>query len=312
VRSTGRSDLLVRLSEEISALVTSETWQRYLECQSRFHRYSFSNVLLIVAQCPEASRVAGFKTWLKMGRHVRRGEEAIRILAPLMYRTAQEAEEERVLRGFKPVAVFDVSQTEGEELPAVCHRLLGRAPDGLFDSLVGVANGLGFAVEDASLPAGANGDCSHGLRRIRVEASNSSAQRVKTLAHELAHALLHEGCVDRRLAELEAESTAYVVCNALGLDTSAYSLGYVTTWAGGGDEAAAGIKASGQRIQNAASCLLDALEDCVDPGAALADEKHSERGTASARATIVGGGRVAHAESRIPQGVEEVLGMVGI
>ncbi len=121
------------------------------------------------------------------------------------------------------------------------------------------AASLGFAVEDASLPPGVNGDCSHDLRRIRVEAANRPAQRVKTLAHEMAHAVLHADFSDRPLAELEAESTAYVVCQAVGLETGDYSFGYVATWAGGGDAAVAGIRASGERIQLAADRVLAAL-----------------------------------------------------
>ena len=93
-----------------------------------------------------------------------------------------------------------------------------------------------------------NGDCTHVLRRIRVEVSNAPAHRVKTLAHDLLHALLHEGVKDRALAEMEAESTAYVVCRALGLESGDYSFGYVTTWAGGGEQAIAGIMASCQNI----------------------------------------------------------------
>jgi antirestriction protein ArdC len=105
------------------------------------------------------------------------------------------------------------------------------------------------------------------LHRIRVEISNSPAQRVKTLAHEIGHALLHGECDNRALAELEAESTAYVVCQALGLDTSDYSFGYVATWAGGGDQAIAGIKGSCDRIQKAASTILRAFDPAEEQAA---------------------------------------------
>src|SRR5439155_16495252 len=98
------------------------------------------------------------------------------------------------------------------------------------------------------------------LRRIRVEVRNAPAQRVKTLAHEIAHAILHEGFTDRALAELEAESTAYVVCSALEVAADDYSFGYVAGWAGGGDEAIGAIKASGNRIHQAADTILSGLE----------------------------------------------------
>jgi hypothetical protein len=169
-------------------------------------------------------------------------------------------DEKRVIRGFKMVPVFDIASTDGEELPSVCHTLTGDDPAGLFTRLIDVATSIGFTVEDAELPGSVNGDCSHELHRIRVEITNSPAQRVKTLAHEIGHALLHEKYDNRPLAEMEAESTAYVVCQALGLDTSDYSFGYVATWAGGGEQAIAGIKGSCDRIQKSASTILRAFE----------------------------------------------------
>jgi len=254
--------LLDTLAEGVQALATSDRWQAYLEVQGRFHRYSFNNALLIGAQDPEATRVAGFATWKSLGRSVRKGERAIRILAPRMGRRigSEDGEECRPVIGFRSVAVFDVAQTEGDELPVVCHNLEGDDPAACFDGLRGQASRLGYGVTLVELPGTANGDCTYGLRRIRVESRNHPAQQVKTLAHELAHALLHEGVADRALAELEAESTAFVVCRALGLDSGDYSFGYVASWAGGGPEAAAAITASGGDIQRAAAAILDGLD----------------------------------------------------
>ncbi|MGO9458461.1 MAG: ArdC-like ssDNA-binding domain-containing protein [Acidimicrobiales bacterium] len=256
-----RSALVGRLVEGVARLAGTEEWRRHLDVQARFTTYSFGNVMLIADQCPQATRVAGFRAWQRMGRTVRRGERAIWILAPVVGRNKGDDGEpsQRVVRGFRHVPVFDVSQTEGEDLPTVCSRLEGDDPHGVYEGLVAAAASLGFAVEDASLPPGVNGDCSHDLRRIRVEAANRPAQRVKTLAHEMAHAVLHADFSDRPLAELEAESTAYVVCQAVGLETGDYSFGYVATWAGGGDAAVAGIRASGERIQLAADRVLAAL-----------------------------------------------------
>jgi hypothetical protein len=161
---------------------------------------------------------------------------------------------------FKYVPVFDISQTEGQDIPEICHLLSGDDPAACFSRLVPVAQSVGYRVQLTRLPDGVNGDCSFDLRRIRVEEGNPPAQRVKSLAHEIAHALLHEGQLNRPLAELEAESTAYVVCRSLGLDSGAYSFGYVASWAGGGDEAISGIKASCAAIQRAAAFIADALE----------------------------------------------------
>ena len=255
-------ELIAQLTEGISQLTSSKDWQEYLDFQSCFHRYSFNNVLLIAAQCHEATRVAGFNAWRKMDRFVRKGEKAIWILAPMVYKNAevQDGESDQVIRGFKFVAVFDVAQTDGEEPPSICNRIDGDDPAGHYAQLVAMAESIGFSVEDHEFGGSTNGDCTHVEHRIRVEAHNTHAQRVKTLAHEIAHALLHQSYHDRALAELEAESTAYVVCQALGIDSGDYSFGYVTTWAGGGEEAIAGIKASCERIQKTADTVLRSFE----------------------------------------------------
>jgi antirestriction protein ArdC len=258
-----RPELMAQLTEGIAQLTTSDRWTRFLDYQSRFHSYSFGNVLLIAAQCPEATRVAGFCTWQSVARFVRKGEKAIFIVAPMIYKSPDriDGEEERILRGFKWVAVFDVAQTDGEEPPSVCRRLIGDDPRGLFGELTAFARTSGYVVEDVGLASGTNGDCDFALRRIRVEVTNTPAQRAKTLVHEIAHALLHEGFKDRALAELEAESIAYIVCRSTGLDTSEYSFGYVASWAGTGDEAITGIKASCERIQRTAALILKPLQE---------------------------------------------------
>lgn len=287
-----RAELLDRLTAGVGRLTTSERWRSWLVVQSRFHHYSFANTVLILAQRPDATRVAGYGGWRRLDRFVRRGERGIRILAPVVSRAPARAPDDpwpvgtqpggtepfgtepfgagpavagpgplRVLRGFRPVTVFDVAQTDGRPLPEVCRRLVGEGGAGEFERLVEVARSLGFSVSvGTDLPEGVNGDCSHRRRRIRLLATNTGAQRVKTLAHELGHAVLHAEPPDRALAELEAESVAFVVCAAAGLPTGRYSFGYVATWAGGGDEAVAAIRASGARIQQAADRILAGLE----------------------------------------------------
>ena len=263
-------ELIDKLTEGIAKLTSSEEWRCYLRIQSRFHRYSFGNVLLIAAQRPDASRLAGFKAWREMNRFVRRGEKAVWILAPMVYRDTDAAGggREEVVRGFKFVPVFDVTQTDGEDLPEVCTQLEGEDTAGHYAILLSVAQSIGFTVRDHHFNSQTNGDCSHGERRIRIEAGNTEAQRVKTLAHEIAHALLHERFDSRALAELEAESTAYVVCQALGIDSGNYSFGYVATWTGGGDGAIGTIRASCGRIQRAAGTMLRAFETSATVAAA--------------------------------------------
>src|ERR1019366_1424566 len=196
-------------------------------------------------------------------------EPALRIFAPMKYHKddALDGENDREIRGFKLVPVFDVSQTEGPELPDIVSKLHGLAPEGVFAKFTGFADDIGFRVErPSSLESGANGDTNHLEGLIRVATNNSEAQQAKTLAHEIGHALLNDpGLVtnkdlSRGLKELEAESTAYVICRAFAMDTSDYSFGYVVGWAGGGEQALLGIKASTGRIQRAAAAVLKTFE----------------------------------------------------
>jgi uncharacterized protein YjbI with pentapeptide repeats len=278
------SGLLEGLSAGIADLTTSEKWTQYLDVQSKFYRYSPNNVMLILLQNPYATRVAGYNAWKALDHQVMAKESALRILAPMKYKRddAPEGENAREIRGFKLVPVFDISQTEGPDLPDIVSKLEGLAPEGVFIKLTEFAQDIGFRVErPQSLDSGANGDTSHSEGRIRVVGSNSDAQQAKTLAHEIGHALLHDPGVEttkdleRGLKELEAESTAYVICTALGMDTSDYSFGYVAGWAGGAPEAIQGIKASTGRIQKAATAVLKTFE-VEEPVVEAANEDNIE------------------------------------
>lgn len=262
------AELFGALSEGIAALTSSDRWTQYLNVQSRFPRYSPNNVMLILTQKPDATRVAGYRAWQAMGHQVLAKESALRVFAPMKYRDADAVEGAAEIRGFKLVPVFDISQTSGPDLPDIVSKLHGRAPEGVFASLSEFAEGIGFTVErPASLASGANGDTVHATGLIRVAASNEEAQQVKTLAHEIGHALLHDPGVaanrelSRELKELEAESVAYIICRGIGMETGEYSFGYVAGWAGGGEEALRGIKASTSRIQRAAAAVLGAFEE---------------------------------------------------
>ena len=255
---------LERLASGVSDLGDSAHWKRYLDTQAAFHDYSFNNCILIMMQNPEATRVAGFHTWLKLGRSVRKGEHGIRILAPLTFKRddvdSDSPSAERVVRGFRAVSVFDISQTDGEELPEVATLLDGEDTEGVYARLVEVAHGLEFCVVNHEFHGESNGDCSHSERLIRVEWANSETMRVKTLAHELGHAILHaDRSIPREMMELEAESVAYVVCQALGIESDSYSFGYLLSWGEDAATSAAAIKASGTRIAQAAKTILGAL-----------------------------------------------------
>jgi antirestriction protein ArdC len=260
-----------RLVAAIEALVGGEDWQRFLDTARRFRAYSLNNLLLIYTQRPDATRVAGYRTWQSLGRQVRRGEQGIAILAPCTYRPAADDIDEqtdtptRVLRGFKVVHVFDIDQTEGDPLPAPpVHLLDGEDPGQVTDRLAAVIEAHGFTFTRGPMPAGhtdANGVTDYTARAVTVRHDLAAAQQAKTTAHELAHVLLHDPATgnrpERNVCEIEAESVAYLVCGSHGLASGDYSFGYVATWAAG-DSAA--VRATAERVTACAARILDALD----------------------------------------------------
>ena len=285
--------LLDTLTANVKALSSSDDWKKYLKFQTFFRRYSFNNVMLIALQCPTASAVAGYRTWQKAGRQVKKGAKSIKILAPIVRKfnvkqendQGQMEETEKKSLYFRAVPVFDVSQTEGEPLPTAqrCTLLSGNedAAKEAFDALLSFASDLGYKVEDEKLAEGLNGYVDFSAKRIALRASNPKLQKAKTLAHEIAHALLHSTPEARKdichdssdYREVEAESVAFCVMNAHGLDSGSYSFGYVATWSGGD---AKKIQQSATRIQKAVCQILDAvlpemdLYESDDEGAAEA------------------------------------------
>lgn len=267
---TATADVIDQLRRGVARLTSTDEWTRWLRVQRRFHQYSFGNTLLILLQCPDATRVAGYHTWKTVGRQVRKGEHGIAILAPIVRPLEVEDRDgtERALTGqpiaFRLARVFDITQTDGEALPEIVSRLTGDSAGSRFAGLVSVAGALGYSVERSKLPGERNGDCTFDFRRLRIREGLEPAQSVKTLAHELAHAILHSEAdcsgLTRTVAELEAESVAFVVCEDIGLDSSTYSFGYIASWAGGGENANKAISASAQRITKAARTILEQLE----------------------------------------------------
>jgi antirestriction protein ArdC len=214
--------LVEELHDSVTALTTTEGWQRFLAAAARFHRYSFWNTVAILCQRPEATRVAGYQTWQRLGRQVRRGESGIRILAPCTYRASAEDTDKTdepdrlVLRGWRVVSVFDIDQTEGEPLPEPPITVLdGDGPAGVRDDLAALIRAHGYEFQlgplPAESPAGAYGLTDHTTRQVIVRDDLPGAQQAKTTAHELAHVRLHRSRdTDRTTVEIEAESVAYV------------------------------------------------------------------------------------------------------
>jgi IrrE N-terminal-like domain len=201
------------------------------------------------------------------------------IPAPVVNRVRPQATDDEpdpaaihAVRALRPARVFDLRQTDGEPLPEIASRLLGDDAVDAVSNLVACAAGLDFTVSADRLGPDLNGFCDHSNRRIVLNADLEPRMSVKTLCHELAHALMHgperREDLPRELCELEAESVAFAETDGLGIDSGAYSFGYITSWVGGGDAARHAIRASGQRITQAARAILEALE----PMAALPDE----------------------------------------
>jgi hypothetical protein len=256
------------LEQGIKNLASQENWLNHLKTQAVFHSYSFNNCCLIINQCPDASSVAGFNAWKKLNRNVKKGEKGIRILAPMVHKDKEDHESVRV--SFRAVAVFDVSQTEGEPLPEIVTRLEGD-DNGVLAALKEFATSKGFRVVEEEMGE-TNGSCSYRSPiTITLNPNRSLLQQAKTLAHELGHALLHcgenyTGHDAKSAMELEAESVAFVVLQHFGIDSGDYSFGYISHWAAAGadlEPVIAQLKESGARIQKATNEIISAMAALV-------------------------------------------------
>jgi len=263
--------LLTQLEQGISNLSSEPEWRAWLDMQAKLYKYSFFNCVLIAIQRPGATACAGFQQWrTRHNRSVRAGEKAIWILAPIfskvkvMRKDPQTGEEKEVIEErlvfFKNVKVFDIDQTDGPALPEPCKPLAGDDA-GLYRHLEAYAVKAGYTVakEDTG-PA--HGYCIPKASYIGISKDDEPAQQAKSLAHEIGHAILHADLdMSRADAELEAESVAYIVSSHFGLDTSRYSFEYITWWQGqAAKDAMEGLKASGQRISNAAKKIIVGVE----------------------------------------------------
>jgi antirestriction protein ArdC len=271
--------LQASIAEQVEQLRDSDAWQRFLTFAQAFHDYSLNNVLLILSQLPTATRVAGFRKWQDLGRQVRKGERSIKIFG-YAERKAREDENtegmkrnakgEPVVPYFPLLSVFDIAQTDPTEEwtdPDLAHRLTGADELGIYAATAEYLTGQGWTVTREPIPGDTNGYTTmDSTRRIVVDADLSDAQAAKTILHEAAHALLHEADAEgeyvahRGVKECEAESVAYVVAGIIGLDTSAYSIGYVAGWTDGD---AAVIRDTAANVLRTAHKIVDAITDAA-------------------------------------------------
>jgi len=238
----------------------SETLTQYLAAIGRFHRYSLRNVMLIALQRPTATHVAGFHTWHKLGRFVKKGEKGILILAPIVRREAEndeqdETDESSTAVGFRAAYVFDVSQTDGQELPEIGS--VNGDPREYRERLGKCIAEQRIALEYSETIAPARGTSAGG--KITLLPGQSPAEEFATLAHELAHEMMHRderrNSTSKRSRETEAEAVAFVVCHAIGLETGSAAHDYIQLY----DGDAKLLTESLEHIQQTATRILNSI-----------------------------------------------------
>ena len=309
-----------RLEQGITELFDSERYKEYLRVMSKFHNYSFNNTLLIAMQKPDASLIAGFTAWKnQFQRNVKKGEKGIKIIAPSPFKIKQETEKidpqtqkpvigkdgkpvteekEITIPAYKVVSVFDVSQTEGKELPDIAVDALTGDVEQYSDFFAALEKTSPVPIGFEKIEGGAHGYYHLEDKRIALDEGMSELQTLKTAIHEIAHAKLHDidlnapkdeqqPRVDRRTREVEAESIAYTVCQHYGLDTSDYSFGYVAGWSSGRELAE--LKSSLETIRSAAADIINSIDGHIAelqkqheaekaaPDLAAAQEQQSEK-----------------------------------
>ena len=286
---TEKKDQVTEITEKLESgirdMMNSDNYKNYLKTMSKFTNYSFNNSLLIAMQCPEASYVAGYRSWeANFERHVNKGEKAIKILAPAPYKIEREQDKigsdgkviknadgstikekvEVTIPAFKAISVFDVSQTSGKELPSIGVNQLDGTVEGYSDFMKALENFSPAPISFENIEGGAHGYFSPSENRIVIQEGMSELQTCKTALHEVTHSILHnkdaekEIAPDRNTKEVQAESVAYTVCQHYGLDTSDYSFGYVAGWSS--DKDMKELRASLETIQNTAKDMINGID----------------------------------------------------
>lgn len=280
-RKEAKKEKVNALSEELEkgviSVLDSQEYADYLKFMASFHNYSFNNSLLIYYQSKElgftASMVKGFQTWKKDGRYVKKGAKALQIFAPVPTHYIKEVENEDGTKeekeveylSFKPTYVFDISQTEGAEIPHITNELLGKVDN--FESLINLLIQLSpCPVKFENIQASdVYGYYDSVNNYIAVKNGIGETQAVKTLVHEISHSVMHNRKVQglenitKEDREIQAESVAYIISNYLGLETSGYSFGYVASYVGN-KEKIENFQKNLKIIQFCANALIEKLE----------------------------------------------------
>ena len=261
-----QEDALKQIDQALDALQSSlvagdsQELTRYLKMMGNFHNYSFGNLILILTQFPEATQVAGYRTWQsRFGRQVKKGEKGIRILAPLIGNAKSEDTEsengEKRVYGFRIVFVFDISQTEGDQLPGI--GAYQGDPSKYVDKLKAFVASKEIDLLWETPNGGALGVSKGGT--IVVDPTLDAPVKFATLVHEVAHEMLHRTErrkeTDKSLRETEAEAVAFAVCEAVGISSNGHAENYIKLHQGDAEK----LRASLDHIRVAASEILGAL-----------------------------------------------------
>ncbi len=255
-------ELTDKLEQGLKEVFESDNYKNYLNTMAKFHNYSINNTLLINQQKPDATLVAGYDSWVRnFDRHVKKGERGINIIAPAPFKTERDVpiinpetgqpilkkdgtpyteKKEVTIPYFKITRVFDISQTEGKELPTIGVNELLNDVDGAKDFIESLKKVSPIPIEFGETNGDSKGFYSPVDNKIVVKDGMSDAQTIKTMVHEISHAKLHNpdraeenAGKSKGTIEMEAESVAYIVCQHFGIDTSDYSFGYIAGWSEG-------------------------------------------------------------------------------
>lgn len=277
-------EITKQLEKSIHEFMDGEKYKHFLTQMAKFHSYSLNNQILIAMQRPDATLCASYAGWKKQERQVKKGETGIKIICPAPYKKEKikdvidpktgkpellaDGSVKReivsiVIPHYKIGYTFDVSQTEGKPLPEISHQLTGELTDSQKELKEALLQVCPVPVSFQPIEGSANGFYSLDKKEITVDSNISEKQSLKTLIHEMSHAILHNTDIpdapkDSSTREVQAESIAYVVCEYFGIDTSDYSFGYIAGWSSGKDTQE--LKKSLETISNTANNIISETE----------------------------------------------------
>ena len=287
-------EIMSELDHGVEMFFTSEKYQHFLKTMQQFHQFSFQNTLLIALQRPDATRVASYDTWKKLGRQVQKGEHGIKVIVPTPVKlkvekaknryeenAAEEPEERQIMR-FKIGHVFDLAQTRGEPLPELdVSELTGEVMD--FDRMMSAIQAVSSVpISFENISSGAKGFYNDAEKRIVIQSGMSESQTIKTALHELAHSRIHnrevlenEGFKTRETKEVEAESVGFCVTSVFGIDASSYSFPYIASWSG--SRSLRELRQSMDTIRETSQDIIRGIENELEKKREQEQEKMTEQ-----------------------------------